>query len=89
MKRFAIYRISQTDVKGWDTFDSAVVIAPSASVARTVHPKSIWWGETTYITKEDTNNWTDNPDKVVVEYLGEAHPDFVEIKVVCASYNAG
>ena len=78
-----LYLISQSEVRGYDTYDSAVVIAASEEEAR--HTNFSF-------------GWCDDPEKVDVTYLGVADPDMVatmrayarvdSIKV-CASFNAG
>lgn len=82
-----IYKISQDDNADWDTFDSAVVLAPSANVARNINPSN---GE--MMTQKDWeyaySSWCSSPEKVKVEYLGRA-PRKSKQGVVVASFNAG
>jgi len=93
-----IYKISQDDVNGMDTFDSAVVVANSEEQAKTIHPSSSY----NYITlkreikfipipnlHESQKDWTNDPSKVVVEYIGKAANKYIEPAVICASFNAG
>lgn len=78
-----LYLISQSEVRGYDTYDSAVVIAASEEDARNTQ---FFFG------------WCGDPEKVDVTYLGVADPAMVAtmrsddpvgpIKV-CASFNAG
>lgn len=37
-----IYRISQDDNNGYDTYDSAIVIAKNEEEAKRIHPDDIW-----------------------------------------------
>lgn len=81
-----IYLISQSKNTGYDTFDSAVVAAPDALEASTIHPsgskrEGLWsshWSMT----------WVSRPIDVNVKCLGMANPG-TEAGVICASFNAG
>jgi len=97
-----LYLISQSVNSGYDTYDSAVVVATNELEASMIHPNR--WNEFTYI---DGKGWYDNddlmdndydypdyswanhPEEVTVEYLGQAHYKLDTTKVVCASFNAG
>ena len=80
-----LYLISQTHNRDYDTYDSAVVVAESAEIAKQMQPSS---GELyTRPSMFDRNTWAD-PEYVEVVYLGKA--DIIdERKVICASFNAG
>lgn len=91
-----IYLVSRTNVGGYDTFDSFVVIAHTPSEAKATHPNSIDKYLCGY--KHDTvpsltskvppyDSWV-GQDKVTVKLLGKASPDS-KPGVVCASFNAG
>lgn len=80
-----LWLISQDINNGYDTFDSAVVVAETEEAARKIHPydasekgKSEFWRNLT---------WTTELHRVKVQYLGEA-TDGLPL-VVCASFNAG
>ena len=81
-----LYRISQTDVESYDTYDSAVVAAESAVMAATMHPDG------DYIPVEDRRwgwgGWTNDPSLVTVRYIGVAE-EGTQRGVICASFNAG
>ena len=81
-----LFLISQDQNTGYDTYDSAVVVAETEEKARNMDPST---GE--QMTKERWNypfsGWCTSPEYVRVEYLGEAVWD--EECVVCASFNAG
>jgi len=88
--RLNLYRISQTDNDGYDTYDSAVVVAVSAAAAQLIHPGYFlereykWWeDDTAYST------WTDHPTNVKVELIGVASKGLTQPGVVCSSFNAG
>lgn len=91
-----IYLVSRTNVGGYDTINSFVVIAHTPSEAKATHPNSVnknLHGYRNYkvplLTSEvfifDT--WV-GQDKVTVELLGKASPRS-KPGVVCASFNAG
>lgn len=77
-----LYLIYQSYNRDYDTYDSAVVTAESAEIARRMQPSS---GEVD--GRMTLHEWTD-PEYVKVVYLGKA--DIInERKVICASFNAG
>lgn len=94
-----LYRISQDINDGYDTYDSAIVAAESEYKARVTSPSSFYrWDEENESWAFQFSNGTEqleyshstwsNPDKVTVEYIGEAT---IGIKpgVILASFNAG
>lgn len=70
---------------GWDTYDSAVIAADSAEIAKRTHPsgRDSDWDASYY-----GRTWCSSPNNVTVTYLGDADPS-VEAGVVVASFNAG
>lgn len=80
-----LWLISQKENTGYDTYDSAVVMAATADEARMMHPYGDEWDG-----KEDSwGTWAD-ADKVRVEEIGLASPSLgPSPKVICASFNAG
>lgn len=78
-----VYRIAQSVVNGYDTYDSAVVIATSSFRARRIHPNG--GGRP---LNESRGDWAKTPDDVTAELIGDARANAVE-GVVCASFNAG
>lgn len=77
-----LFLISQTKNCGYDTHDSAVVVADDEAAARQINPS--WgggWGDT-------HSTWCGKPEDVSVEYLGEAR-DGMPSNIVLASFNAG
>lgn len=93
-----IYKLSQTINDNYDTFDSCVVIAENEKEAVKVHPNGYQnWdtrgqkSESRYYGYEnfDINDWAEIKD-IKVELIGVADESLdTEIKVVCASFNAG
>lgn len=82
-----LYHISQSEQTGYDTYDSAVVVAESEDAARIMHPDTL-----SNIPRHDVGSypdWTNDPSKVQVIYLGIADASITEPRVICASFNAG
>ena len=84
MKLFKIYQNINT---GYDTFDSAVVVANSAEEAQKIHPNDSSGDFSMY------DSWVSRPDLVSVIYLGEVvgepDSDIYPGAIICASFNAG
>lgn len=85
-----LYFISQEENTGYDTYDSAVVCAESEEQARNINPNRWKFGnETGFMDWSKRNyDWCSSPDKVTVEYIGEAK-EGSEIGVILSSFNAG
>lgn len=83
-----LFKISQNVNNGYDTFNSAVVIASSTEMAQLMHPR---YDETAGVVPDGHDRWAymewPRPEFVSVEYLGETAATMPGI--VCASYNAG
>jgi hypothetical protein len=75
-----LWRISQNERTGYDTYDSAVVAAETEEAAKATHPSG------TAIWEDNWFDWATSPAGVSVEYLGEGSG---EARVICASFNAG
>lgn len=78
-----LWRIYQDVNDGYDTYDSAVVVAPDQETARTIHPNgdNKWGGF--------FKTWADRPEQVGAIYIGEADPKLESGSVIVASFNAG
>lgn len=77
-----LFKISQTENDDYDTYDSAIVAALSEDDARLIRPSE------TYDWTDHYSPWCSSPEKVTVEYIGEAR-EGMEAGVVLASFNAG
>ena len=88
-----LFKLTQSDNTGYDTFDSCVVAAESEADAKTIHPSTVelvqwdddrkmWLGNE---LGEFTLTWADFPKSVHAEYLGETH---LLRGVVVSSFNA-
>jgi len=80
-----LYKLSQNENSGYDTYDSAVVAAESENDARMIHPGP--WHEDWDGREENCGDWCDT-EFVKVDYLGEAKEDTIS-GVIVASFNAG
>jgi hypothetical protein len=78
-----LFLISQEHNTGYDTYDSAVVVAPDEETAKQIHP-----GDIESPNYNLLGAWCSDPEYVTAQYLGEA-AEGIEQGVVCASYNAG
>lgn len=72
-----IYKVWQEDVCGYDTYDSAVIIAEGINRAKRISIEKLGGGR----------SWTDNISKVHATEIGISNKD--EEGIVVASFNAG
>lgn len=79
-----LFLISQTENDNYDTYDSAVVCAASADMARAIHPD----GKTPPHEGRGVGTWAHSLGAVTVTAIGVASDD-IKAGVVCASFNAG
>ena len=77
-----LWRISQTETRGYDVWDSAVVAAETETQAQNTHPGEYEKWETNY------PSWATKPENVKVELIGDAASN-IEAGVIVASFNAG
>lgn len=81
-----LWLISQTENGGYDTYDSAVVVAETAEQARDIHPD----GSGKNVAYNRYGTWAHEAESVTVKLIGVANPfEVVNGQVVCASFNAG
>lgn len=78
-----LWKIYQDINSGYDTYDSAVVVAADAEAARGIHPggQARW--------EENYGSWAPCPENVGAICIGEAAPDLEPGTVIVASFNAG
>ena len=81
-----LYRIYIEDYD-YDMYDSAIVAASSIEEARNINPRN--GRKINWAGKKFHNTWVRSPDKVGVEYIGQADEKFSKPGVVLASFNAG
>ena len=87
MERKSIYKISQSEYDGYDSYDSAIVIAISPFRARNTCP---WSGEqmTNECWSNNTGKWATSIDNVECVEIGTAILSLPS-GLVLSSYNAG
>ena len=95
-----LYLLTQTDNRGYDTFDSCVVCAPSEEEAREIHPrgdrrhaKGRGWFLIDDLDLFDLRTWVDcggwvEPGLVTATLIGVADAG-LKPGVVLASFHAG
>ena len=103
MKLF-LWKLSQDVNNGYDTYDSAVVVAPDRMSAAEIHPARYSdTGEAIYRFDRSDGRWIDNtydepalttsswcqPNDVTVICIGKASDHLHYGDVVCSSYDAG
>jgi hypothetical protein len=76
-----LYLLTQSSVSGWDTYDSAVVVAMTADEAKQIHPSSC--------ANWSSSSWVNSPDYVTATQIGTANKLQKEGSIICASFNAG
>ena len=81
-----LYRISQTENIGYDSYDSAVVLAKNFIDAKNTNPRT---GQQMRLRDwVDNYCWCSKLEDVKVEYLGEDKYE-QEDPIIVSSYNAG
>jgi hypothetical protein len=80
------YKLSQGEYKGYDTFDSCIVVALSEEEARLIHPRygtgERWRYDRSWVSKEQAH-------LIAVEEIGIAYDHLQPGTVVMSSFNAG
>jgi hypothetical protein len=81
-----IYHVNRLGKIDYDEYDSCVVIAPDAEIARRMIPPD---GRMYFDSDSQNSFWGwEVPGKLVVNLIGTALPGETQ-RVVCASFNAG
>ena len=86
------YLISQNVNNGYDTYDSAVVMAESVEEARAMYPGANDGKFTDYCKQYGCHDWTMDLEKVEVHKLGRMTDESYLSRgdaVICASFNSG
>jgi hypothetical protein len=83
-----LYLISQTVNRNYDTFDSAVVAAPSEEIARNTIPAFDRGGKATAMHIMHIDDFWCAPENVKVELIGAAVKG-TRRGTICSSFNAG
>jgi len=75
-----LYLLSQSQTRGYDTYDSCVVCAESEEAAKQINPDGEW--------NKSYRAWCKTPEDVTIECLGVAKPS-LQVGVIISSFNAG
>ena len=86
-----LYLVKQNENNNWDTFDSFVVVASNAEIARQYHPVHDAYGDRYPEGRwgNHHSSWCSHPNKATATYLGDYVGDKTEGYLVCCSFNAG
>lgn len=81
--KLKLYLLEQNQNRGYETYDSCVVVAENPEEARKIHPS----GDSN--SKYGHYTWADKPDSVFVTLVGSASSKLKKGTVICSSFNAG
>lgn len=84
-----LYRITQEHNLGYDTYDSAIVVAETAEKAKLIHPAGYAPSEQWWLVEPRPHSLWAHPDYVHAAYVGIAAEGLHAGQVLCASFNAG
>lgn len=85
-----LYVLTQSDERGYDTYDSCVVVARNADEAREVHPSPyVDLGERWWSPPPRRDDWAHHPDRVTATLIGTAAEGLKAGQVLCSSFDAG
>lgn len=87
-KKKYLYLISQDLNCGYDTYDSAVVVATSEAEAKKIAP-GVYFLNSNYLRNDIEHDWVISPKKVTATMIGIANDVIPCGAIICASYNAG
>jgi len=86
-----LYLISQNENCGYDTYDSALVIAASEEEAKTIHPEGYRWENGKWrggwAIDLAGQSWC-NPDHITVKIIGTPTTGKIG-DIIISSFNAG
>ena len=78
-----IYKLSQDENTGYDTYDTVVVVAETEVDACLILPSGCEWSD------GRCSPWATSPSNVEVEFIGVASSDLETGQIICESFNAG
>lgn len=78
-----IYLLNQSERRGYDTYDSCVVVAENEEEARKIRPDLRKWGD-----YGEYSAWANKLESVKVTLLGTAAENTTP-GIICSSFNAG
>lgn len=87
-----IYLVERTDKVGYDGYDSFVVVSESEEKAKSYKPINIpmeMLDKHNFSNNDWDNDWTNNPNSLVVTLIGEANTSLKEGTGILSSFNPG
>lgn len=77
-----IYKLTQEVITGYNTYDSAIVVASSEEKAKRIHPSGF--------SDSYSSSWP-NCEHVTATLIGKLNSkaDYEEGDIICSSFNAG
>jgi hypothetical protein len=82
-----LWLLTQSVARGYDTYDSCVVVADTEEQAKDMHPYKSKDIDLLSTMGYHSHDWAESAEQVSATYLGEAEDG--TRRVVCASFNAG
>jgi hypothetical protein len=76
-----IYRLTQSENTGYDTYDTVIVVAATEEKARQITPNNMGFSNL-------WSSWASDPENVTAELIGTTKL-FKAGTVLCTSFNAG
>jgi hypothetical protein len=101
MNNLKLFYMTQDQERGYDTYDSCIVVAetPEEAIRINPSPSLVWiddeqgWGfkyADGRLEPEYCTSWANNIDRITVFEIGIlTEPNYTSGTVVCASFNAG
>ena len=83
-----IYKLTQTENRGYDTFDSSIVVAKTETEAKNIHPGAKWTHPDDDPWKDEWSDWASSPSNVTAELIGKADNSYTKPQTILASFNA-
>jgi hypothetical protein len=84
-----LYHVSQSAVRGYDTYSDFVCAAPDEELARNTFPSVLTYEPIDWSEDEPGHGyWANRPQDVRVVLIGIAD-ESVSIGVICSSFHAG
>ncbi len=78
-----LYKLSQDENNGWDTYDSCIVAADTPNEAAQIHPCE-WIPDGAW----NSDTWANKSEDVTVDLIGVAASN-IETGIIISSFNAG
>lgn len=83
-----LYLVRRTDIVVYDEYDAFVCAAESEEQARRMPPVAEWL-TSELLSSNIIWEWTNDLNKIKVEYIGKADEKYTKPTVILASFNAG